>query len=303
MLAGNILLQRIGLAVVLIPAAVAGSSQAQDTPPARSFSLAGRISVILTTDWAERGDEHPPPPNVLVASAPGILFTDILALENRKQHAVLKIAVSENPFFGGNGATLEAQMRAGNGETLAGHLFYFFFPPPRTCLARAKAAVDGARRAEEARVAGEKEERRAPRIVSASTNCEFASTPGDFYSEQVSPGVALDSAGSAQGMLPSFYVPPMEQVELAGKTFFLFEAQGQRRIGRAELDKFNLPEEMIGARPFFFWAIGAEIPFPFVRDPLRKNVQLIQIVYACLSATDAASPQFRELLSRIHFAP
>lgn len=288
------------LALLLLSAAACWA-QGQDAPEVRrAFSLAERVGVVLPVDWVERQDEHPPPPGLLAGSAPRLLFTDVLVLENHKRLSVLKLGISENPFFGGTGATLEAQMRAGSGQALAGHLFFFFFPPPRGCLARAKAALDAARRQEEARAAAA-EEKRAPRVVSISTNCEFASTPLDFYAEEISTGVALNSAGRAEGMLRSFYLPPLEQVELDGKTFFIFETQGQRLVGRDELDKFNLPEDRIGARAYFFWAIGAETPFPFVRDPLRKNVPLYHIAYACLSTTGTAIAEFREVLRHVRF--
>lgn len=280
----------------------AGPAPAQEVPAAvRSFSLADRLSVILTTDWVERRNEDPPPPNQLIASAPRFNFSEILVLENRKAHAVLKVAISENPFLGGNAPSLEARIHAAGGSALVNHLFYFFFPPPRTCLAEAKSVLEAARREEEARRENEKKERRAPKAISISRSCEFAATPLDFYSEQVSSGVTLNSSGAADGMLRSFYVPPMEQVEMAGKTFFIFEAQGQRYVDRAELDKFNLPENLRGARARLFWAIGADTPFPFTRDPLRKNVQLIHVAYACLSATGSATAEFREKLLSIRF--
>lgn len=68
-------------------------------------------------------------------------------------------------------------------------------------------------------------------------------------------------------------------VEASGLTFYVFEAQGRMWLDLATVDHFNLPDEMQGAKADFFWAVGAPSPFPFIRDPQRKNVPLIQVVY------------------------
>lgn len=278
------------------------TAPAQDQPAAaRGFSLAERAWVVLTSNWVERENEAPPPPFLLVASAPPITFTDILTIENRKALSVVKLGISENPFFGSNPADLDARIQS----ALVQHLFYFFFPPPRNCLATAKAEVEAAWRKEQARAAAESDEKekRPPKPVSVIQWCDFSSTPQDFYSSQVSPGFALSSTGRAQPSLRRFYIAPTESMELAGKTFYIFEARGELMVDRAELDKFNLPEEMRGARAHFFWAVGADNPFPFVRDPLRKNVQIFHVVYATLSSTGTAIADFREKLRGVRFAP
>jgi hypothetical protein len=115
--------------------------------------------------------------------------------------------------------------------------------------------------------------------------------------------VSLNSAGGSRGLFPSFYVPPTERVEIDGKTFFIYEAQGQGYVDRPQLDYFNLPEGWQGARAFLFWAVGADTPFPFVRDPARRNVRLVHVAYACLSTTGDARPAFLEKLRSIRFAP
>ena len=101
----------------------------------------------------------------------------------------------------------------------------------------------------------------------------------------------------------SLYAPPMEEVEIAGRTFFIFEAQGQDTVERAQLDMYNLPEDLRGSRAHLFWAIGAESPFPFFPDPLRKNVPIIHVSFATLSATGTAQPQFREILHSLRWTP
>lgn len=52
------------------------------------------------------------------------------------------------------------------------------------------------------------------------------------------------------------------------------------QLDLATVNHFNLPHEMQGARADFFWAVGTPSPFPFFRDPQRKNVPLIQVAYA-----------------------
>ena len=248
---------------ILLPT---GSAQGAENLPegARSFSLAGQLQVVLTADWAERRSELPPP-DELVASTPPMNFSDILILENRKTNAFLKVAFSDNPFLGSDAPSLDAQMHAGGSRGLVQYLFCFFLPPPRTCLAQAEAALEEAKRQEGARLAAELQllasgqvRMSIPRTVSVRAKCEFTSTPLDFYAAQVSAGISLKRAGRATGMLRNFYVPPMERVELAGRTFFVFEAQGQRYVERDELDKYNLPEELRGRVPSFFgqWALN-----------------------------------------------
>ncbi len=302
-------------AVFLVAALCAGWTAAgQRAADLRDFSLAGRLTVGLPGEWMAQSTPPLPPPLLLAASAPRLNFSDLLVLENRTAPAVLEFAVSDNPFLGGQAPQLDADMHAENGRRMAEHLFYFFFPPPQNCLAQTKAEFEKAWRAEQQRLleslreksGNEKVNAPPPPRVNVSRNCAFNPTPLDFYAYQVSAAVVFSGSVDSQrgeGRLRSFYLPPMEQVEMGGKTFFVFEAQGRLPVDRGELDRFNLPEELRGARAYFFWAIGADTPFPFARDPARKNVPLLHIVYACLSPDGNARSGFRELLGRITFGP
>lgn len=293
--------------VAFIAVLLAASGWGQEPPVASGmFAVGDRATALLTADWTEHRNDDLPPPFLLAGAAPRLVFSEFLVLENRKAWEVLKTGVSENPFIGSNPAALNDHIHA-NGLT---YLFYFFFPPSGNCLARAKASLKAAEAAEEAR--REREEKqsdkkekkeRPPQAVSITQACEWAATPLDFYAGQVSSGVSLNSEGGARGLFPSFYVPPTERVEIDGKTFFIYEAQGQRYVDRPQLEAFSLPDDWQGARAFLFWAVGADTPFPFVRDAARKNVRLVHVAYACLSTTGDARPAFLEKLRSIRFAP
>lgn len=290
--------------VAFIAVLLAASGWGQEPPPAsRMVAVGDRAAALLTGDWTEHRNDDLPPPFLLAGAAPRLIFSEFRVLENRKAWEVLKTGVSENPFIGSNPAALNEHTHT-NGLS---YLFYFFFPPSRNCLARARASLkeaEEARREREEKQSDKKEEKeRPPQAVSITQACEPAATPLDFYAGQVSSGVSLNSAGRARGLFFSFYVPPTEQVEIDGKTFFIYEAQGQRYVDRPQLDYFNLPDEWQGARAFLFWAVGADTPFPFVRDPARKNVRLVHVAYACLSTTGDARPAFLEKLRSIRLAP
>ena len=75
----------------------------------------------------------------------------------------------------------------------------------------------------------------------------------------------------------------------------MFEAQGRMQLDLAAVNHFNLPDEMQGAQADFFWAVGAPSPFPFFRDPQRKNVPLIQVAYAGIGL----GPDKRDIFIRL----
>jgi hypothetical protein len=273
----------LSLLFLLIPA-----SHAQQPPPLpRTFSIPPAVEIQLTTDWVELREQKAPPPSQLLPAAPRVNFTDVLALENRQAHALVEVLVSDNPFEGFNPQSLDQRMHAGQGAGLMEHFFYFFFPPPRNCLVLARAAVDAAR----------SKDNEHP---SVQRGCDFSPTLADFYASQISSGVSFHDK-DGRPIPRGFYVPGTESVELDGKTFFLFEALADRAIDRPEVDQFNLPDDLRGRRAHFFWAAGTNAPFPFVRDPSRKNVRLIHLVYASLSRGGEGRDEFREMLGKLRF--
>src|SRR5437667_172854 len=85
-----------------------------------------------------------------------------------------------------------------------------------------------------------------------------------------------------------------------GLAVYVFEAQGRMQLDLATVNHFNLPDEMQGAQVDFFWAVGAPSPFPFLQDPQRKNVPLIQVAYAGIGLGPDKRDIFMRLLRQVH---
>lgn len=276
-------------------------------PGTRLFSLAGRAQVTLPRDWSFRSDAPASPPSLLVASAPHLIFSDLQVLENRNAPAILQVGVSDNPFLGGNAVLLDTRMR----ERLLRDLFYFFFPPPHACLSRAEAAFekaerDKSERENESAESREKNHKRKTdrRTVSVAEDCEFSPTAKDFFASQLSQSISLletPQGDRIEGRWRNFYQPPMDHVEIKGKTFFIFEARAEQAIELGDVDQFGLADDRRGARVHFFWAIGANTPFPFLRDPYRKDLQLLHVVFGTVSLDSNARSDFQSLLNSIAF--
>lgn len=284
------------------------SVRAQDAPPSeQSFSFVGQAHVNLPRGWSVRSDVLSPPP-LLIASAPPLVFSDYLFLENRTSPTVLELGVSDNPFLGSDSVQLDTRLH----QDFVRNFFYFFFPPPRECLAHAKSSFEEAKRREEERAEREEETQEkshkkseaARNHISLVETCEFSPTPSGFYAAQLHTSVILRETSQGdrvEGRLRNFYLPPMEQLEIKGKTFFIFEARAEQPIERGDVERFGLPDDRRGARAHFFWAIGANTPFPFFRDPQRKDLQLFHVVFATLSMDGDARTEFRRLIDNITF--
>lgn len=288
---------------------------AQTSTGTRVFTLHDRLAIELSNQWTERRDVLPPPPAVLAASAPALRFSDYLELEHKEAPAILQFGFSDNPFEGLDAARLQTRLEIDRGAVQ--HLFFFFFPPPAGCLAQARADFERARTRE---ISSRQQElaRRAARAekgervntslgslsASSRTVCEFAPTPRDLFASRISQAIRFRLSGSreiASGELSDFYLPAMQQDEIGGLTFFIFEAQDQRLLEFAEVERFGLAPEMNGARAYYFWAVGARTPFPFLRDPHRRDLQLVHVSYATLSTSGEARSQFLDLLRQVRF--
>lgn len=294
---------------------VASLLSAQTSTGTRAFSLHDRLSIELSDQWIERRDTLPPPPPILAASAPMMRFSDFLELEHKEAPAILQFGFSDNPFGGLDAAHLQLRLEIERGAIQ--HLFFFFFPPPAGCLAKARADFDGNKnsaisrrqRALASRAArAEKGERVNTSLgalsASSRTVCDFAPTPRDLFASRISPAVRISTSGSrevASGELRDFYLPPMQQEEISGMSFFIFEAQDQRLLEFLEVEHFGLRQGMNSARAYYFWAVGARTPFPFLRDPQRRDLQLVHVAYATLSTTGEARSQFLDLLRQARF--
>ena len=276
-----------------------GSSQAKPQVEVKRFSLLSRTSIDVSPDWIEREQMPLPPSPRLARFAPQVTFLEFMALENPKMHSALRIATTTNPFTGGDEVTLDVQMHgaAGSGNGLADYLFYFFFSPPRDCLDGGSEAYRKAKSQAEL-----PDQKTVSPDLSIRTDCKHAPSLADFYSRELSSGVlfqATNGVERASGIYPEFYLTPMEKVEANGLTFYVFEAQGRMQLDLATVNHFNLPDEMQGAQADFFWAVGAPSPFPFLRDPQRKNVPLIQVAYAGIGLGPDKRDIFMGLLRQV----
>src|SRR5258706_7222229 len=192
----------------------------------RTFSLANRASITLPSDWVERTDTDPPPDRSLAASAPGAVLSDCLILENQKAPASIKLGFSDNPFIGSNVADLDLRLRIKKG--LLQYVFFYFFPPPRNCLAQARTRWSDVQRRyrEELRKEAERkrdkdeEPRHIPTPQPFSLNCEYGPAIGDFFAQQFSTGLTWGDRVS--GSMREFYMPPLFEFERDGWTWFVF---------------------------------------------------------------------------------
>jgi hypothetical protein len=275
------------------------SSQAQPQVKLKRFSLFSGASIDVSPDWIEREQMPLPPSPRLAKFAPEVTFLEFMALENPNMHSALRIATTTNPFLGGDEVALDVQMHGapGSGNGLTDYLFYFFFSPPRDCLDGGSEAYWKAKSQAES-----PNQTAVSPDVSTRTDCKHAPTLADFYSRQLSPGVLFQVTNGVEragGIYPEFYLAPMEKVEVNGLTFYVFEAQGRMQLDLGTVNHFNLPDEMQGAQADFFWAVGTPSPFPFFRDPQRKNVPVIQVAYAGIGLGPDKRDIFMRLLRQV----
>ncbi len=276
------------------------SSQAKPQVELKRFSLLSGTLIDVHPDWIEREQMTLPPSPRLARFAPQVTFLEFMALENPKMDSALRIATTTNPFLGDDEVALDVQMHSavGSGNGLGDYLFYFFFSPPRDCLDGGSEAYRKAKSQAEL-----PDQTTVSPNLSIRTDCKHAPTLADFYSRELSPGVLFQATNGVErvsGIYPEFYLTPMEKVEANGLTFYVFEAQGRKQLDLPTVNHFNLPDEMQGAQADFFWAVGAPSPFPFFRDPQRKNVPLIQVAYAGIGLGADKRDIFMRLLRQVH---
>ena len=266
------------------------------SPSGRFFSLRNGVTIRLSDDWGPDPYDRIPTPSPLDPHAPReIGFSEFLNLQNLKEHSLLKLASSNNPFEGRDQRDLDAQMHEppSSGQGLLSYLSYFFFPPPPHCVEQG--FTDNG-----PTITKNKYDEDADFSIVA--NCQYLPTLPDFYSAQLSHGLVprrVSGPESVDSTWGTFYLPTVEQVETNGLTFFVYEAQGQERLTLETVRQFDLPEDLRGAQVDFFWAIGAPSPFPFMVDPTHRNAPLIQVVYA---GTDLGANQrhvFMTLLQKV----
>jgi hypothetical protein len=266
------------------------------------YSLNNGVSIELTADWKKTEAPSGAPPAALGPYAPPFRFSEALVVASDERNALLELATSDNPLLGHDSYWLDAQLHspAGSGMSMTDFLFYLFLPPSRACIDHTLQVNADASRAPQT---GDPTDQANLQVFYP---CDYSSTTSDFYSSQLSSGVMFQQKSDGPHAFPvvsDFQIAPMEQVDVSGLTFFVFEGQSQHAVDEDTLNRFNLPKEMQGAHADFFWAIGAESPFPFVRDENRKDVPLIHVAYAGLAPWPNPNkrPEFMDLLHHIKY--
>ena len=273
---------------------IQGHEQRQ-SPSGQSFSLRNGVTIDLSGDWGPDTYDRTPTPSALEHYAPReIGFSEFLNLQNLKEHSLLKLASSNNPFQGRDQRDLDAEMHEppSSGRGLLNYLSYFFFPPPLHCVEQGFADHGGP-------ISENKSEEDG---VSVAANCQYLPTLPEFYSAQLSHGLVFRHVSDperADSTWGQFYLPTVEQVETNGLTFFVYEAQGFEQLTLETARHFNLPEDLQGQQLDFFWAVGSPSPFPFMVDPTHTNRPLIHVVYAGVDLGANQRPVFMKLLQKV----
>jgi hypothetical protein len=274
--------------------------QQQEQKPAelQRFFLENGVSIDLGLNWKPSGAGNAAPPAGLGPYAPSFRFNQILFLTNEHQYTMLQLATSDNPLIGHDAYWLDTQMHStgATGMSLPDYLFFLFLPPSHNCMNDVLAKIADARRAPDP-AGGEF----AQSELQVTYSCSYSPSLSDFYSQQLTTGItfrqSLDGP-RAYGDFKNLELPPMEQVDFSGMTFFVFEASSREQISENAVHYFNLPAETQGLHADFFWAVGTTSPFPFTADPTRKNTPIIHLAYA--GAGPNRRTDFLRILQRIH---
>ncbi len=277
-----------------ILAVVAGFAQTP-APKSRLYSISPGIRLTLPRAWQSSGTiETPPPPAALAASAPLFHLSQVMVFDSGEEGAILQIATSNNPLLGHDSYWLDQQMHTavGSGYSLPDLLFYFFVPPPPACMDKVMHSD-----ADASRVPLSDES--AASELQVYYACDRSPSLSDVYATQVSSGVRFrsgDTGTRATGAFGDFYLAPMQQVDSAGLTFYVFEAQQLSAIASRSTAGSDLPEKMLGATADFFWAVGAPSPFPFTPDASRDTAPLVHVFYAGAGLGENKRSEFLDLL-------
>jgi hypothetical protein len=290
----------VAAGILLLGVIAFGAQQKlDDTHP---YSLNNGVSIELTSDWQKTAAPSGAPPAALGPYAPPFHFSETLVAASDRRNALLELAVSDNPLMGHDSYWLDAQLHSppGSGMSMTDFLFYLFLPPPRACLDHTLQVTANASRAPQT---GDPSSQGDLQVFYP---CAYSSSTSDFYSSQLSAGMMFQQKNDGPHAFPvvgDFQFAPMEQLDVSGLTFYVFEAQSQQSVDEDTLNRFKLPKDMQGAHADFFWAIGAESPFPFVRDEGRKDVPLIHVAYAGLAPGPNPNkrPEFMDLLHHIKY--
>jgi hypothetical protein len=269
----------------------------QETGELQRYALENGVSIQLGPNWKPTGSGTEPPPGGLGPYAPPFHFNQILFLSNAVQHTVLQLATSDNPLVGHDAYWLDTQMHStnGTGMSLPDYLFFLFLPPSHSCMEDTLAKLSEASRSTKT-----DNQEFSQSELQVSYACSYSPTLSDFFSQQLTSGITFRQALSgprAYGDFKNLDLPPMEQLDFSGMTFFVFEALSREQVNEDAVNFFGLPPETQGLHADFFWAVGAPSPYPFVADPSRRNVPIIHLAYAGAGPNKRAD--FLRILQRV----
>jgi hypothetical protein len=259
------------------------------------YALSESYAVSLSAEWQPvSGSSEVPPPAALSPYAPFHLSGD-MEFSDPDHGAILQFATSNNPFMGHDSYWLDSQMHlpSGSGINLLDFFFYYFFPPSNACMHQVLTTNAPASRVSPTD---------GPAYMQVYYSCPLSDTLSDFYAAQVSAGITFqltDNGTRVLAPIGDFYVAPMEQIEEAGITFFIFEAQDMNAVSSDAANRFHLPTSAQGGQPDFFWAIAAASPFPFVADSARKDPAILHVAYARLGVSTDTRTEFMNILRQI----
>jgi len=272
--------------------------QEQHHSDLQRYFLENGISIDLGPNWKPSGAGNAAPPGGLGPYAPPFRFNQILFLTNEHQYTLLQLATSDNPLIGHDAYWLDTQMHAtnGTGASLPDYLFFLFLPPSHSCMDDVLAKLAAASRPAEPDPSGGEFSKSELQVT---YSCSYAPTLSDFYSQQLTTGITFRQALNgprAYGDFKNLEMPPMEQVDFGGMTFFVFEALSHEAVSENAVHYFNLPAETQGLHADFLWAVGTTSPYPFVADPSRKT-PIIHLAYA--GAGPNRRTDFLRILERV----
>jgi hypothetical protein len=272
--------------------------QEQRRSDLQRYFLENGVSIDLGPNWKPSGAGNAAPPGGLGPYAPPFRFNQILFLTNERQYTLLQLATSDNPLIGHDAYWLDTQMHAtnGTGASLPDYLFFLFLPPSHSCMDDVLAKLAAASRPAEPDPSGGEFSKSELQVT---YSCSYAPTLSDFYSQQLTTGITFRQALNgprAYGDFKNLEMPPMEQVDFGGMTFFVFEALSHEAVSENAVHYFNLPAETQGLHADFLWAVGTTSPYPFVADPSRKT-PIIHLGYA--GAGPNRRTDFLRILERV----
>ncbi len=274
-------------------------------------TLANNVSITLSLNWAEASITELPPPAELKNYAPPFHLTSILALQNLRSSSILQLAMSDNPLIGHDSNWLDEQLHkpAGTGMSVLDLMYYYFFPPSQQCMIDAQNKTIKATFAPSPAIESATATGAPPPSTEGTTpemqltyQCQHEQNLDGFFAAQLSNGITFvqtNGGPRAYSVVPQFYLAPMERVQAAGITWYVFEAQRTDPVSTGAMSHYHLGVATEGAQADYFWAIGAPDPFPWSADGNASAERLIHAAFASVGLNNNRRAEFIRLLQRV----